>query len=415
MGLLISGFLVEILRSSFDSIRSNKLRSFLTTLGIVIGVMTVVGVMSIISGLKRSVAKSFSQLGANVIYVDKYPWFMGKMSREEWNKIRKRKDIDLKALNALKEYGTSFKFVSPLITRGFNITRGEKEAVEVDVQGTSQDFVYIIKQNVKLGRYLSSDDLKYKRYVCVLGEDVVKTLFPECKNPIGEKIKIQGRQFNVIGILERRGEMMGMSMDNIAIIPFPIMAEFVGEDRKSITIAISVEDEEEAREEIRWILRRVRNLRPGEEDDFSINSSEALIRQFNELTKALFLFSIAIAGISLVVGGIGIMNIMLVSVSERTREIGIRKAIGAKPSEILGQFLVEAVVICLIGGIIGIFLGASITKIISVLSRGNLPFYIPIWSIFLGFGFCGSIGIFFGFFPARKASKLNPVEALRYE
>jgi putative ABC transport system permease protein len=209
--------------------------------------------------------------------------------------------------------------------------------------------------------------------------------------------------------------MMGWNMDNVAIIPFTTMAEFIGRSQRSITIAIYAEKKEEATEEIRWILRGVRNLKPGEEDDFSINSSEALITQFNQLTKTMFLISIAIAGISLVVGGIGIMNIMLVSVSERTREIGVRKAIGAKSSEILGQFLMEAVVICLVGGFLGIFLGASLTKLISVASNGKMPFYIPIWSIFLGFGFCCSIGIFFGYYPARKASKLSPVEALRYE
>jgi len=411
---MFRGFLIEILRSAIESIKANKLRSLLTTLGIVIGVMTVIGVMSVISGLKKNVATSFSQLGANVLYVDKYPWFSGHRSREEWNKIRKRSNLDTKEVQALKEYGTSFEYVSPVIGRRLNMERGEKEAPEVDANGTSEDFAKIINQDVSLGRFLSKDDIKYKRHVCVLGQDVVNTLFPE-ENPIGNKVKIQGRQFNVIGILEERGEMMGHSMDNVAMIPFTTMAEFTGRRGISITIAIYAENEEEAREEIRWILRGVRNVKPEEEDDFSINSSEAMINQFNQLTKTIFLISIAIAGISLIVGGIGIMNIMLVSVSERTREIGVRKAIGAKSSEILGQFLMESVVICLVGGFLGIFLGASLTKLISIMSNGNLPFYIPIWSIFLGFGFCCSIGVFFGYYPARKASKLSPVEALRYE
>jgi len=411
---MFRGFLIEILRSAIESIKANKLRSLLTTLGIVIGVMTVIGVMSVISGLKKNVATSFSQLGANVLYVDKYPWFSGHRSREEWNKIRKRDNLDIKEVQALQEYGTSFKYVSPLIRRSLNMERGEKEAPEVEINGTSEDFASIINQDVNLGRFLSKDDIKYKRHVCILGHDVVNTLFPE-ENPIGNKVKIQGRQFNVIGILEERGEMMGHSMDNIAIIPFTTMTEFTGRRGRSITIAVYSENEEEAREEIRWILRGVRNVKPEEEDDFSINSSEAMINQFNQLTKTIFLISIAIAAISLVVGGIGIMNIMLVSVSERTREIGVRKAIGAKSSEILGQFLMESVVICLVGGFLGIFLGASLTKLISIMSNGNLPFYIPIWSIFLGFGFCCSIGVFFGYYPARKASKLSPVEALRYE
>jgi putative ABC transport system permease protein len=411
---MFRGFLVEILRSAIESIKANKLRSLLTTLGIVIGVMTVIGVMSVISGLKKNVAASFSQLGANVLYIDKYPWFAGHLSRTEWDKIRKRDDLEMKEVQALEKYGTSFKYVSPLVQRRLKVEKDEKEAPEVEVHGTSENFPKIINQSVDLGHFFSRDDIKYKRHVCVLGHDVVNTLFPE-ENPIGNKVKIQGRQFNVIGILEERGEMMGHSMDNIALIPFTTMAEFTGTRRRSVTIAIYAENEEEAREEIRWILRSIRNLKPEEEDDFSINSSEAMIQQFNQLTKTIFLISIAVAAISLIVGGIGIMNIMLVSVSERTREIGVRKAIGAKSSEILGQFLMESVVICLVGGIIGIFLGSTLTKLISIMSSGNLPFYIPIWSIFLGFGFCFSIGVFFGYYPARKASKLSPVEALRYE
>jgi len=410
---MFSGFLIEILRSAVESIKANKLRSLLTTLGIVIGVATVIGVMSVISGFKRYMATSFSQLGANVLYVGKYPWVMGHMSREEWNKIHKRDIVGLKEAEALKEYGSSFKYVSPSILRNMKMERGDKEAEEVKIEGVSEDFSRIINQDVSLGRFLSKDDIKYNRHVCVLGQDVVNSLFPE-ENPIGTKVKIKGRQFNVIGMLEERGEMMGQSMDNTAMIPYTTMTAFTGK-RSTINIAVYTEEGEEAKEEIRWILRGVRNLKPNEEDDFSINSSEALIEQFNQLTGTFLLISIAIAAISLVVGGIGIMNIMLVSVSERTREIGVRKAIGAKSSEILGQFLMESVVICLVGGTIGIILGASLTKLISIMRGGSIPFHIPIWSVVLGFGFCFSIGVFFGFYPARKASKLSPVEALRYE
>ncbi len=408
---MFRSFIFEILRSAIESIKANKLRSLLTTLGIVIGVMTVIGVMSVVSGFRQYIATSFSQLGANVLYVSKYPWGFG-MSREEFKKIQKRENIGLREAEALKEYGESFKYVSPSILRNMKMERGDKEAEEVQIEGASEDFSRITNRNVSLGRFLSKDDIKYNRYVCVLGQDVVNALFPE-ESPIGKKVKIQGRQFNVVGIMEEKGKMMGQSMDNTAFIPYTTMTTFTGK-RISINIAVYAEEGEETEEEIRWILRGVRNLKPGEEDDFSINSSEALISQFNQLTSTFLIISIAIAAISLVVGGIGIMNIMLVSVSERTREIGVRKAIGAKSGEILGQFLMESVVICLVGGIIGIFLGASITKLISIVSPG-IHFHIPIWSIFLGFGFCCSIGVFFGYYPARKASKLSPVEALRYE
>lgn len=404
------GFLIESLRSAVEAIKVNKLRSLLTTLGIIIGVTTVIAVISVISGLKQQVAQSFATLGANVLYVQKWPWVMGGKNIDWW-KIRQRKKIGMEEYRALKEYGSSFKYVSPQISERMDVKRKDKEANSVQVQGTTEDFPEIMDQQVKLGRFLSRDDITYRRDVCVLGADVVDNLFPR-QNPIGESVKMEGRIFTVIGILEEVGEMMGRSMDNVAVIPYTTMFKFVGKD-ESMTIVVQVDDEEEARQEIRWILRRERNVKIGEEDDFSINSSGALTQQFNQLTRTLFIIMIGIAGISLVVGGIGIMNIMLVSVTERTREIGVRKAIGARSNEILGQFLLEAIMICFVGGFIGIVLGFSLTWTISMV--GDIPFGIPVWGIVLGFGFSFFTGVFFGFYPARKASRLSPVEALRYE
>ncbi|MEA1912895.1 MAG: ABC transporter permease [candidate division WOR-3 bacterium] len=405
------GFLTESLRSAIESIKTNKLRSLLTTLGIIIGVTTVIAVVSAISGLKQQVAKSFSSLGANVLYVQKFPWVVGGKNIEWWN-IKKRRDIGLKEVQALKEYGSSFEYVAPQVSRAFDVEMGEKKARNVTIQGTSEDFPVIMNQGVNLGRFLNHDDIKYRRDHCVLGKDVSNTLFPD-ENPIGKAVRIKGRLFTVVGLLEEKGEIMGQSLDNVAVIPYTtIMSKFTG-GRESITIALLAEDEEEARQEIRWILRRVRDVKPEEEDDFSINSSGALAKEFNQLTRTMFIIMVGIAAISLVVGGIGIMNIMLVSVTERTREIGIRKAIGAKSKEILIQFLLESIMICFLGGFIGIFLGFSLTKLLSIV--GNIPFAMPFWSVLLGFGFSVAIGIFFGFYPARKASSLNPVEALRYE
>ncbi len=404
------GFLAESVRSALEAIKTNKLRSLLTTLGIIIGVTTVIAVISVITGLKQQVASSFSSLGANVLYVQKFPWVMGGGGIDWW-KIRQRRDIGMQEVRALKEYGSAFKYVAPQISNRFEVKRGDKKASGVSIDGTTEDFPEIMNQRVKLGRFLSADDIQYRKDVCVLGNDVATTLFPD-ENPIGKNVRINGRLFTVIGLLEELGEMMGQSMDNVAIIPYTTMSKFTG-IRRSITIAVLTEDEEEAREEIRWILRRTRKVKEDEEDDFSINSAGALTKQFNQLTKALFIIMIGIAGISLVVGGIGIMNIMLVSVTERTREIGVRKAIGAKSSEILGQFLLESVMICLVGGVIGVLLGFSLTKLISL--AGKIPFGMPIWGILLGFGFSFVTGVFFGFYPARKAAALSPVEALRYE
>ncbi len=404
------GFLIESLRSALEAIKTNKLISFLTTLGIIIGVTTIIAVISVISGLKQQVASSFSSLGANVLYVQKTPWVMGGRGID-WRKLLQRKDIGMKEYQALKEYGSSFTYVAPHITRGFDVNRGDKESSDVRVIGTTEDFPEIMNQRVRLGRFITADDLLYRRDVCVLGNDVITTLFPN-ENPIGKSVRISGRIFTVIGLLEELGEMMGQSLDNVAVIPYTTMTKFTG-TRIDIAITVLVNDEEEAREEIRWILRRIRKVKADEEDDFAINSAGALTREFNQLTRTMFIIMVGIAGISLVVGGIGIMNIMLVSVTERTREIGVRKAIGAKSSEILGQFLLEAIMICFVGGFIGIFFGFSITKLISML--GDMPFGMPFWSILLGFGFSFFTGVFFGFYPARKASSLSPVEALRYE
>ncbi len=407
---MFRGFLLESVRSALEAIKTNKLRSILTTLGIIIGVTTVIAVISVITGLKQQVATSFSSLGANVLYVQKYPWVMGGGGIDWW-KIRQRKDIGMEEYLALKEYGSSFKYVSPQNSSRYDIIRGDKRANGVSVDGTTQDYPEIMNQHVKLGRFLSDDDIQYRRDVCVLGDDVASTLFAD-ENPIGQNVRIGGRLFTVIGLLEELGEMMGQSMDNVAIIPYTTMTKFTGR-RRSLTITVLAEDEEETTQEIRWILRRIRKVKEGEEDDFSINSAGALTQQFNQLTRAMFIIMVGIAGISLVVGGIGIMNIMLVSVTERTREIGVRKAIGAKSSEILGQFLLESIMICLVGGLIGVFFGFSITKLISL--AGKIPFGMPFWSILLGFGFSFFTGVFFGFYPARKASSLSPVEALRYE
>lgn len=404
------GFLLESLRSALEAIKTNRLRSLLTTLGIIIGVTTVISVISVITGLKQKIATSFSSLGANVLYIQKYPWVMGGAGVDWW-KIRQRKNLGMEEYKALKEYGSSFTYVAPQISNRFDVKHGDKKADGVSVDGTTEDFPEIMNQQVKLGRFLSTDDIQYRRDVCVLGNDVATTLFPD-ENPVGKTVRINGRVFTVIGLLEELGELMGQSMDNVAVIPYTTMTKFTGR-RRSLTITVLAEDEDEAREEIRWILRRVRRVKEDEEDDFSINSAGALTRQFNQLTRALFIIMVGIAGISLVVGGIGIMNIMLVSVTERTREIGVRKAIGAKSSEILGQFLLESIMICFVGGFIGILLGFSLTKLISL--TGNIPFGMPIWAILLGFGFSFIIGVFFGFYPARKAAALNPVEALRYE
>jgi len=403
------GFLIESLRTAVESIKNNRLRSILTTLGIIIGVMTVIIVVSIIAGIQNKIEKVFSSIGSNVIYVEKRPWVMG--SHTKWWEIRKRKKLTMDDMKALKENCVSINFIAPEMHAVVTLKRKDKRLDGVEIAGTTSDLPKINQQDVVFGRYLSQDDVKLKRHICIIGKDVADNLFSN-EEVIGNYIRIKGYKMVVVGILEEKGKIFGNSLDNVVVIPYTIYEEIFGK-RRSITIAIIGKDKAETIEEVKWVLRRRRKVPEGKPDDFSINTQEALVRQWNKLTGSIFLVMIAIASFSLIVGGIGIMNIMLVSVTERTREIGIKKAIGAKKKEIQYQFLIESVIVSLVGGLIGIIAGFTIAKLVSL--AAHLPFAMPFWSILLGFGFSFVVGLFFGIYPAKKASELDPVEALRYE
>jgi len=402
--------IAESFKIAIDAIRANKLRSILTTLGIVIGVMTVVTVISLISGLNKQVSDMFSSIGSNVIYVQKWPWVnMGN----DWWKYRGRKDITAKHADAIRRLCSSVELVSPVDGRQLRITYKTRKTNPVPVNGATPEYQTITGRSLSVGRYITTLDNSRKKNICVIGTDIVETLFPN-EEPLNKIVRIGSVKFVVVGVFEKKGQMMGQSMDNEAIIPFTTFRKlFKRKGREDITIAILAKDKEEALDEVRGVLRRIRKVKSGKPDDFSINTQDVLMDMYNKITGAAFIVMIGVALLSLLVGGIGIMNIMLVSVTERTREIGIRKAIGARYKDILYQFLTEAVVVSGIGGIIGIILGVSIAKIISAAS--NLPSAIPLWAVLLGFGFSTAVGIFFGIYPANKAAHLNPVEALRYE
>jgi len=404
-------FLAEIweaVKLALFSLKSNKMRAFLTLLGIIIGVTTVIGIISLTQGLDKAFGEQISSLGSDVLYVQKFAWVSGA----DWTKFRNRKDLTLKEVEALKKYSTLSAAVSPSVGTSRTVRYKNRSVERVQITGT--DEVKTGNAFPALGRDLTSFDVQNRKMVCVIGWEVAKDLFKDTY-PIGKWVKIGGYRFNVIGVIEKQGSMLGFNLDQQVKIPIGVFYKLFGKHR-SLTITVKVKDPkfmEETKDQIRGILRRVRKVPLGKEDDFSINQMDMLMDLYNKLTAALYAAAIGVGAISLVVGGIGIMNIMLVSVTERTKEIGIRKAIGAKRRNILTQFLIESVVVSGVGGIIGIVLGFGMGKLVATVSP--LQATVTIWSVMLGIGFSSLVGIFFGLYPAGKAARLNPVDALHYE
>lgn len=398
----------EAVKIAWDALRKNKLRAFLTLLGIIVGVTTVIGIVSITEGLDKAFGEEISSLGSNVLYVQKFPW----AQITDWDEIRNRKDITMEEVEALKEYLTIPAAISPSTNTRRTVKYKSEFLEDVSITGTDEEKTTAVFP--EYGRDLTAMDVHHRRLVCVAGSDIAENLFKN-ENPIGKRIKIGGYKFRIVGVLEKQGDVFGHNLDQEVRIPLGVFYKLFGSNR-SLTITVKVENPElldQTKDQIRGILRRVRKVPPGAEDDFSVNQMDMIMDLYNSLTSTLYAAAIGVGAISLLVGGIGIMNIMLVSVTERTREIGIRKAIGAKKRNILWQFLIESVVISAIGGLIGIGLGFLIGRLIASISP--LPTTITGWSIFLGIGFSSAVGIFFGLYPASKAARLNPIESLRYE
>jgi putative ABC transport system permease protein len=408
--------LIEYLKLAFDTFRTHKLRSFLTTLGIIIGVMTVISIISLIQGLNATVEKQIQSLGSNSIYIQKVSWGTGRIDFDE---VRKRKDLTLDDAQAIASLPSVFK-VSPLRSQNLSqITYEGNKYKMVEVIGSNSDLQFTANYSVAIGRFIQEDDYQRARKVCCIGSEIAENLFPNT-DPIGKYLNLSGHRFTVVGILTKKGSFLGQTQDNVIIIPLTAFERVfekptgrVFEALSIIAIPRSARDLEKAIDEIRELLRRRRRLRYDQPDDFGINTQETLREIYKNITRVAFLVMIVVAGISLLVGGIGIMNIMLVAVAERTREIGLRKAVGASARAILFQFLIESLVLSLIGGGIGVASGLSIAKIVQMVAK--IPAAAPFWTILLGFGFSVAVGIFFGIYPATRAAKLNPISALRYE
>jgi putative ABC transport system permease protein len=415
---MLSRNLKNILKESFymaiDAIRQNKLRSSLTLLGISIGVFSVIGVMTAIRTLESSVASGLNVFAANTFVIQKYPEI--QIGRRD-KKYRNRKNIDYSQYKKLKERAKLPALVS--VSEGSSIRdvkyKDKKVNSYVELFGGDEGSIRIFKTFIADGRNIAPDDVRYSRNVCVLGMDVVDRLFP-FENPLSKKIQLNGLDYIVIGIAEKKGEAFGQSQDNYIAIPITNFLKKFSNKWTSLSINIEASSEleyEKTRQEAIGVMRSIRKVGPGEENDFEIVTSNEMIETLSGFTSGIKVFALLVSVIALVVAGIGIMNIMLVSVTERIKEIGIRKAIGATKQDILTQFLMEAVFLSEFGGIAGIVFGVGAGNIVSFIF--NIPAVIPIdWAI-IGLVVCSLIGIGFGIYPAWKAAQLDPIESLRFE
>ncbi|HON11898.1 MAG TPA: ABC transporter permease [Chitinispirillaceae bacterium] len=409
--------ILEAFRLALNSINTHKLRSVLTTLGVMIGVMTVIGMLALIDGLNRTVSNQLASIGSNTLYVQKHGWVM---NRDEAIRARRRRNLTLEDAKDIERRLEPAQRIASMLMSTVTVRFGNRELDGVQLIGTTPEYQYITEFNIASGRQMTESDMNQSRQNAMIGKTVAEELFPS-REPVGKSILVGRHRFEVTAVLEEKGSLFGNDQDNAIVIPLTTFVKlFSGpitpRGGESVTIIVkpsSPEQIDDVKGDLTRILRQRRNLKPGEEDDFSINSAEQLMTTYRTITSGIFGLMIGVTALSLIVGGIGIMNIMLVSVAERTREIGIRKAVGARKRDIHSQFLIEAVSLSVTGGIIGTVLGFMVAWAVSRFI--NLPAAVTWWSVVLGFLFSASVGVFFGWYPARRAASLKPIEALRYE
>lgn len=400
----------EYLRMAWSAIVGHKVRSFLTTLGIFIGVTTIITIWTTIQGLNSYINGTLSDIGNAVVYVEKYPWII----KNDFWKYRNRKKVSWREYDAIEKQSRLAAHIAPQLMSRKVVGYKDKRFEGIPILGTNEQFADISTNDIHSGRFLIRPDIRSRSRVVVLGSELVTQLFDNL-DPIGKYIKIDQERYRIIGVLEKQGSFFGQSRDNYAIVPIGAFQNAFGNNR-GMQIAVSVDksgDLDDLKEELRGILRKTRHVKPAAEDDFAINQLDQLTSFYTSATSTLYGIILLIAAISLLVGGIGITNIMLVSVTERTREIGIRKALGATRSNILSQFIFESVAIASIGGVIGIFIGIAAGLL--VLNAMNVEGGIAVSSVVIGFLFSAFVGIVSGLYPAYKAAKMNPIDSLRYE
>lgn len=402
----------NLLKIALRALANNKLRGFLTMLGIIIGVASVITMLAIGQGSKRSIQAQISEMGSNMIMIQPGADMRGGVRQDasamETLKLQDYEDI----VNETRYVSAT----SPSVNSSGQVIYGANNA-PTTVYGISPDYMEIRRYEVEDGDMFSDQDVQTSAKVCVIGKTVVDNLFPGGENPVGKVIRFQKLPFRVVGVLKSKGyNSMGMDQDDLILAPYTTIQKKILAitHLQGITCsALKEEYTDQAIDEISEILRRNHRLRETDDDDFTIRSMQELSTMLTSTTDIMTTLLAAVAGISLLVGGIGIMNIMYVSVTERTREIGLRMSIGAKGMDILAQFLIESILISVTGGLIGVLFGVGAALVVNVVA--HFPIYIQPWSVLLSFVVCTVTGVFFGWYPAKKAAQLDPIEAIRYE
>ena len=408
----------NLLKIALRAIAANKLRAFLTALGIIIGVASFITMLAIGQGSKRSIQANIAEMGSNMIMIHPGADMRGGVRQD----ASAMETLKLTDYESIKDECNYIKGISPMVSKSGQWIYGNNNTPS-SIYGVNQDYLEIRQLSVSDGEVFTEADIKSSAKVCILGQTVVDNLFPDGADPIGKVVRFNSIPFRVIGVLKKKGyNSMGMDQDDLALAPYTTVMKRILAQTYLGSIQCSAVTEgvtDKATEQITTILRRNHKLKDATEtteadaDDFNIRSQEELASMMNSTTDMLTILLGCVAGISLIVGGIGIMNIMYVSVTERTREIGLRMSVGARGIDILNQFLIEAVLLSVTGGLIGVVLGVGASYAVNLIV--HWPIYIQLWSIIMSFAVCTFTGVFFGWYPAKKAAQLDPIEAIRYE